>query len=271
MLSEFLEITEFGKRPNYSIADALNRYIEEELPKLRSRRDSDIRAIREFTVGKALEEIPEAAQAYRAAHPDLSPASRNRRCHVLRRVANLAYRWGWLDKPLYVPMEPERNARHVYLTVRQIKAVIAACENEHAQAFLTIAAFTGMRRGEIMALAKSDLGRDYITVRHSKTGRPRQVPIVPAIRQALKHVPFEYHKDTFSDMASAAGKTAGYPGFRLHDLRHSTASLLLNDGVSLEIVGQILGHESLQTTRRYAHLAPAVAREALLRATRKRG
>lgn len=266
ILREFFNVAELGRRPRYSIADALNRYIEEELSKLRSRRDSDIRAIQQYTVGRPLEALAEAAQAYRSDNQHLTPASRNRRCHVLRRLGRLAVRWGWLDKPIYVPMEPEDNARHVYYSLTQIKKRLEAIEDQEGRAFATIAAYTGMRRGEIVALKKEDIGRSFITVRSEtvKTKRPRLVPIMPEIRAALKFVPFQYHKDTYSDMAKAAG-------FRLHDLRHSTASLLLNSGATLEIVGQVLGHSSLQTTRRYAHLAPEAAKAALLKATRKAG
>lgn len=266
ILRELFDIAELGRRPRYSIADALNRYITEELPKLASRRDSDIRAIQPFTVGRPLGELAEAAQAYRTAHPHLTPASRNRRCHVLRRIGKLAVRWDWLDKPIYIAMEPEHNARHTYYTLAQINRHLKAIADPDGRAFATIAAFTGMRRGEIIAITKADIGRQYITVRPAtaKSRRPRLVPIVPEIRAALKFIPFGYHKDTYSDIARAAG-------FRLHDLRHSTASLLLNSGASLEVVGQVLGHASLQTTRRYAHLAPDVARAALLKATRKSG
>lgn len=266
ILRDFFSVAELGRKPRYSIADAINRYIVEELPKLRSRRDSDIRAIQPYTVGKPLEAIDEAARAYRADNPHLAPASRNRRCHVLRRIGRLAARWGWLEKPVYVAMEPEHNARHTYYTLPQIRKKLKAIGDPEGQAFATIAAFTGMRRGEIAALARADIGKQFLTIRPatSKSQRPRLVPVVPEIRAALKFVPFTYHKDTYSDMARAAG-------FRLHDLRHSTASLLLNSGASLEVVGQVLGHASLQTTRRYAHLAPEVARAALLKATRKTG
>lgn len=260
ILREFVDIAELGKKPAYTIADAMQRYAEEELPKLRSNRKSDIAQIRPYTVGRPLSDIPAAAQDYRQAHQHLTPASRNRRCHVLRRVANLAYRWGWLDKPLYVAMEPENNARHTYLSIKEIKAVLKAIGDPEAKAFATVAAYTGMRRGEICGLQEGDIGREYLTVRHSKTGKPRQVPIVPEIRASLKLVPFGYHKDTYSKMAAQAG-------VRLHDLRHSTASLLINSGASLELVGQVLGHTSVQTTRRYAHLAPQAAKAAMLKMT----
>lgn len=52
-------------------------------------------------------------------------------------------------------------------------------------------------------------------------------------------------------------------GVRWHDLRHSTAILLVNAGVSLYVVGQILGHTATQTTQRYAHLEDEAKRAAI--------
>jgi site-specific recombinase XerD len=49
---------------------------------------------------------------------------------------------------------------------------------------------------------------------------------------------------------------------RFHDLRHSFASMLISDGVSLHIVGGMLGHTQAQTTQRYAHIADGAMRDA---------
>jgi site-specific recombinase XerD len=54
----------------------------------------------------------------------------------------------------------------------------------------------------------------------------------------------------------------GLEDVRLHDLRHSYASLLVSEGLSLEIIGKLLGHAKIQTTQRYAHLADAPLRAA---------
>ena len=48
---------------------------------------------------------------------------------------------------------------------------------------------------------------------------------------------------------------AGLPDLRLHDLRHSYASTLVNNGVSIYDVQKLLGHNSIKTTQRYAHLS----------------
>jgi integrase len=65
--------------------------------------------------------------------------------------------------------------------------------------------------------------------------------------------------NSFSDKVC---KIARLSGVRIHDLRHSFASHLVSSGVSLPIVGKLLGHTQQQTTARYAHLADDPQREA---------
>jgi site-specific recombinase XerD len=50
-------------------------------------------------------------------------------------------------------------------------------------------------------------------------------------------------------------EAAGITGLRMHDLRHSYASMLVNSGLSLPVIGALLGHSQVSTTHRYAHLA----------------
>jgi len=65
-----------------------------------------------------------------------------------------------------------------------------------------------------------------------------------------------------------AAAAIGRPELRFHDLRHTTASLLINRGVDLHTIGAILGHASAQTTKRYAHLSVTAARSALRKIAR---
>lgn len=61
------------------------------------------------------------------------------------------------------------------------------------------------------------------------------------------------------------------PDIRIHDLRHTTASWLVGQGVSLPMVGKLLGHTTTVTTARYAHLATDPVREALEKITAAMG
>ena len=63
-------------------------------------------------------------------------------------------------------------------------------------------------------------------------------------------------------VVGARASAADLPNVRFHDLRHSFASLLISDGVSLQVVGGLLGHTQAQTTFRYAHVADKAMRDA---------
>ena len=112
-----------------------------------------------------------------------------------------------------------------------------------------VAAFTGMRRGELASLRPINIQGDLVHVKLTKTMKPRVVPIVHHIQFALKRLPFRLHRDNVTHMVAKA-----MPGVRFHDLRHTCASFLIAGGKTLEEVGQILGHTSAQTTKRYSHL-----------------
>ena len=64
-------------------------------------------------------------------------------------------------------------------------------------------------------------------------------------------------------------KQSGLTGWRIHDLRHAFASMMVNSGVSLPFVGKILGHTQARTTQRYAHLEENPARKAAEEAAAK--
>jgi integrase len=145
----------------------------------------------------------------------------------------------------------------------------------HAAAALRLLLFTGARRGEILSLKWSylDLGLGIARLPDSKTGfKVVQLP-APAvvILEGLPRI-----SEFVFPAASATGhmvsirqawmnvlKQARLTGWRIHDLRHALASMMINSGASLPIVGKILGHTQASTTQRYAHLEDNPARKAL--------
>ncbi len=146
---------------------------------------------------------------------------------------------------------------------------------DHVQPLVLLAMHTGARRGELLALrwADVDLVSNMVTFRGTttKTARTRRVPLnetaVAALRRwAPEHVQADalvFPGDRGKPMASVKTafenllKDAKITGFRFHDLRHHAASRMVQAGTDLYVVSEILGHQSMTMTRRYAHLRDA--------------
>jgi integrase len=138
----------------------------------------------------------------------------------------------------------------------------------HAAAGLRLALFTGARSGEISAAQwpHVDWQRKQIRLPDSKTNVPRTIHLSAAAVEILKALPRvgsfiiagRYKTDPHQNLGRAwiiARAYGGLEDVRLHDLRHSYASLAAGRGVSLQMIGKLLGHKVAATTQRYAHLA----------------
>lgn len=220
--------------------------------------------IRSAVAAKVDADIAAAASRYRPAR--LAPATVNRHRSTVKAALRWAFKEGaapenWSPR---VALLPERNARHTYLTPAQIDTLLAAIPHPGARAFLIIAALTGMRRGEVERLRPEDIVGDEIRLGiNTKTGEPRVIPILPQIRPALAMLPLGVTGRYAWGALAKAREAAGLPGVRVHDLRHTFASLLINSGATLYEVGRILGHTTPATTARYAHLSSATLRAAV--------
>ncbi len=103
--------------------------------------------------------------------------------------------------------------------------------------------------------------------------KPRVVPIVPALRPHLKeHAAGNHVRRGEIGLQACAGRRIGMAHIHFHDLRHSSASILLGVGVDLYTIGKILGHSNIQSEReRYAHLQVDQQRKALEKLRRPGG
>lgn len=219
-----------------------------------------------FARDRTLAEIADVAEEAKRTWlaQELQPATINRRLAILRRVANLAYRaWGWLDQPLgqRVVLVPGERARHVYLTPQQVRALAHAARDPRVRDAIILAALTGLRRSELLALRADDRLGDAVVVRHSKSGRPRIVPLPPGARRI--RIPLGLTAEQLRRGWDRARARAGMRDVRLHDLRHTYASWLVQRGAPLPTVRDLLGHSSLAVTGRYSHLAIADLRRAV--------
>ncbi len=155
---------------------------------------------------------------------------------------------------------------------------------EYVLVMVKLALGTGLRRGELFGLTWGNVdlqeARLTVTAATAKTSKTRHVPLNTAMVRLLK--------EWRSNLRSIDGKRLVFPSpqtgeklthikrswatlvkdaklddFRLHDCRHDFASRLVQAGVDLYQVRDLLGHSSIQLTERYAHLAPHKAREAV--------
>jgi integrase len=142
----------------------------------------------------------------------------------------------------------------------------------HAAAGLRLALFTGARSGEITAAQWShvDWDRKIIRLPDSKTNEPRTIHLSEAVLEVLRALPRvepfivagAIDGEPFKNLGRSwiiAREYADLQNVRLHDLRHSYASLAASQGVSLQMIGKLLGHRVPATTARYAHLAKDAA------------
>jgi integrase len=247
------------------IADAIQHWLKTEVAHHKGRRGTESNAyvLAEWIKGRSLQELAAVAEQYkRALRGVVSNSTINRRLAVLRRVGNLAYkRWGWLEEPVAQKIEllPENPARDRFLTRSELARLLRGIPNRQMRKAALVAAFTGLRRGELARLRPINIQGDLIYLKTTKSGRPRTVPVVHHVQFALRRLPFGVHADTLTH----AVQLASGGEVRFHDLRHTAASLLIQAGVDLYRVGAILGHSDTRTTRRYAHLAVGDLRSAV--------
>lgn len=255
--------TAAGRQPVRLIDEAIRQW-EPQAKALKSwQKDLRYRVdvLRDKTAGKTLDELPEVAEQVRTEGlaSGLTPAAINRYLAILRRLGNLAERWGWTDRPLgkRIQMLPGEKSRHVYLTPAEVRALMTACRDDEARDLILFASLTGLRRGEILSLTPANIvGHDVILGSVNKANKPRIVPMPPQARRiAAQRVPFGIGISLLNKVFREAREASGMPHVRLHDLRHTFASWLAADGVSMTAIRDLLGHSSLSVTSRYAHIS----------------
>ena len=170
-----------------------------------------------------------------------------------------------------------RKGRERFLSddeLRRLSARLAAHEGQYPQqaAIIRLLLLTGCRKGEILTLQWSDYREGNLFLRDSKTG-PRTVWLSEPARAVLDGVE---RKGRWMFPASKGARCATWlnrfwhrvraeadlEDVRLHDLRHTTASLALRRGETVLAIGRLLGHRRPETTLKYLHLADAMIREA---------
>ena len=214
----------------------------------------------------------------------LAPATVEKIRVTFGRSFELARQWGMqgaASNPVRgVPRPKFDNKRERFLTREQAGRLLDAAGrslNPQLRPILSLLLLTGVRVSELLHAEwrHVDLERRAWHIPITKTGKARYVPLSQAAVDVIEALPkfpgcpyLIPNPETRLCFVSVkhgwqtVRRDAGLPDLRLHDLRHSAASFMINGGVDLYAVGRILGHADHKSTMRYSHLA----NETLMRA-----
>lgn len=222
-----------------------------------------------------------------------APGSANRLLIMMRYIFNLAMKWevpGIKTNPCAgIPLLEVNNKVERYLSVdeaQRLYEAVCRSENPMLRYIVTMLLLTGARKREVLDAKWQDfdLSRRIWRIPMSKSGKARHVPLADGAMNVLATMPRNLKTEhvfanpqtnqPYVSIFSAwntARKNAGLADVRMHDLRHSFASLLVNSGRTLYEVQHILGHTQVKTTQRYAHLSQDTLLAAANAATRAVG
>ncbi len=220
---------------------------------------------------------------------------------MLRKALNLSIRWGWVDRNVAIgTRRNQEERRNRYLSEDEIARLGRAIDrhpNRQSANAIRLLMLTGARRGEVLSATWSqfDLEAGVWTKpsSHTKQNREHRVPLSAPATQLLSGMrdeagseylfpnPKGGHQVDIKRTWNALCREAGLVevvddevdregnrvpilrnAVRIHDLRHTYASLLASGGASLPLIGALLGHTQPATTARYAHLLDDPLRQA---------
>jgi integrase len=230
------------------------------------------RHLLEFFGNKKLNHVtPALIERYKAKRINKDgrkPATVNREIAVLKASYNLAIRH---QKTTINPMRVVRLLKEENVKLRILsdeeKKVLLDCCTEPLKRIVRFALVTGLRRSEILNLKWEDVdfARNIINIRHTKSGKDRVIHIRSFIAGIFKacynntdgqYVFCNEQKQPYRSINSLFQnivKKTGLEHFSFHTLRHTAASDMLDMGVDIVTVKEILGHSDLKVTLRYAH------------------
>lgn len=212
--------------------------------------------------GKPLSALPEVATLISTTREGVREGVTLKPATVRIRLALLkaACRWAWrkhgiceADPTTRMQLPQVRNERHVYASRAQVGQLLRAADRRDVRVMILAAFYTGMRLSEILRVAVMS---DCLVLTDTKNGERRVLPIHPKLKRlgVLAKLPLTTPKITLQRGFQRAREAAKLPHIRIHDLRHTAASEMINADVDLYTVGAVLGHKDPRSTKRYAHL-----------------
>ena len=279
-----------SRREAPTVADLFKEYDAKHLPKKVERSAKDDRSMWHTYIlprlgnKKVIDLTAEDADDLHAFISQTKTVRANRVIEVLRKAINLAIRWKWCtENPCVGVHRNHEEKREYFLKPGEIERLAEALD-QHPQKqscnAIKMLLLTGARKSEVLKATWSmfDFEGGIWTKpsHHTKTKKKHVVPLsilvvdlLTAIRDNNSHpvyvFPGRVKDQPITDVKrtwTSICKMAGINEVRIHDLRHTYASLLISRKATLSVVGALLAHTQTQTTARYAHLYDDVLREA---------
>ena len=250
-----------------------------------------VREISPADVNKLLQEVAAgrhrpAKKLLRRTAPCPTPIRANRLGEILRKMFNLAVQWKMrTDNPAQGFHKRTENARERFLSLEEINRLSEALENSEDRRgadVIRLCLLTGSRLGEVRLARFEQFNLELLTwfkpATNTKQKRTHRLPISPEVADLVRRrrsivpencswlFPGDVSGKPVHEMRrywQGILKVAEIDDVRIHDLRHTFASLLVSGGASLEVIGRLLGHTQMSTTQRYAHLMESPLRESV--------
>ena len=281
-----------AERDAATVNELCDRYLAEHAVKKRTMKEDEaqIRRVVRPELGNhkvAALTFSDIDRLHRKVTKERGATTANRVLALLSKAFSLAIRWGMrTDNPAKgVERNPEER-RYRYLTgdeLRRLTEALAVHPSRVAANAVRLLLLTGARRGEVLSARWDQFDLDAgIWVKpssHTKQAKEHRVPLSAPARQLLAEMtgdsssPYLFPgRGVDGPMTEIKGswarlcKAARLDGVQIHDLRHTYASVLASAGLSLPVIGALLGHTQPGTTARYSHLFDDPLRAATERA-----
>lgn len=185
----------------------------------------------------------------------------------------------WITEVPHIAFPPKPHPKDRWLTRGEVKKLLDNCEQPHIRLFIELAVKTGARKSAILQLTwdRVSFDRNLIFyplpgIEHGKKRRAI-VPLSPNLRKSLMEARelarsdwvIEYNEQPVGDIKTAwktALKASGIEHCRIHDLRHTCATWLIQKGTSFERVARLIGDSVHMVERVYGHHAPDYLKDA---------
>lgn len=213
------------------------------------------------------------------------PYLSNRVHSLVRAMYNRAAKWGFVPDDLPNPARRidrfKERPKERWLREEEVETLIGEVRKQpdpFFRAFVPLLLLTGMRKSELLRARWEhiDFGRGEMLIPETKAGKPQTRKLSPPAVEILRFLPREEdnphvfpgrmegtHRRDFYNEWREVREAANLDDVTIHDLRRTAGSYMAQAGVPLQVIGDVLGHQSTAITKVYARLSEENERDAL--------